>query len=142
MKTRYGSRLRETLSQVSSLPPPRPCEEFWEDFRARAALTFQEAPGRAAAAGSRLASWRWALAAAALVVMLAAAVTFLRPPAGPVQVAVALPASSPALSTVQEVEVFSDYSSVMILEDSQNGGTLILIASARQGNGPQAGARP
>jgi hypothetical protein len=136
MNTRRDRGLREALSQAAPLPQPRPAEEFWREFRARTALTMQTAPAPDVAdIGLRLTSWRWAAAAAALLVVLGGAVALLRTPAQAVRVAsvpVAAAATS-ALSKVEEVEVFSDYSSVMIVEDIENGGTVIWVASVDTG---------
>jgi negative regulator of sigma E activity len=134
MNTKRHVPLREALRQAASLPEPRPAQEFWQDFRARAALTMQEVPERVV--GSRLASLRWAVAAAALLVLVCGVALLVRSGAGTTRVAQA-PVPKPAgLSTVEEVEVFSEYSSVMIVEDSENGGTVIWVASADTGRLP------
>jgi len=133
MRTNRSVPLRQALRAAAPLPDPRPATDFWQDFRARSALTMQEAPERVAVVGARLTSWRWLAATAALLVVLASLGVFLRTGPGPSPIAQA-PAPAPTnLSTVQELEVFSEYSSVMILEDVENGGTVIWVASADTG---------
>lgn len=140
MTTDRDRALRKALCEASSLPEPRPAAAFWQDFRARASLTVQQSPERAAVVpADGMLSWRWA-GAALVLLLLVSAVVALHPWArpGPVQVAtVPLPVAPPAaLSKVEEVEVLSDYSSVMIVEDAENGGTVIWVASADTGTMP------
>jgi|GEM_PF-1650969 len=136
MKTNRHRPLGQALRQAAPLPEPRPAAEFWQDFRARSALTLQEAPDRVAVVGVRLTSLRWVVATAAVLVLLASVSVFLRTGPVPPQVAQAPTATATTttdLSTVQELEVFSEYSSVMIIEDAENGGTVIWVASADTG---------
>lgn len=122
--------LRKALCEASSLPEPRPAAAFWQDFRARASLTVQQSSEAAAVApAGSLLSLRWASAALLLLLVVSAAVA-LHPWARPVQVATVPVPPAAALSKVEEVEVLSDYSSVMIVEDAENGGTVIWVASA------------
>lgn len=130
MKNRRETPLRNALRQAAALPESRPAAAFWLDFRARAALTMQTAPEPAAVVGGSALFRHWALAIAALLVVLGLGYAFLRPPATSVEIAQAPVAALPALSTIEEVEVFSEYSSVMIVEDIENGGTVIWVASA------------
>jgi hypothetical protein len=130
MLTERDRALRKALYEASSLPAPRPAAAFWQDFRARASLTVQQAAEPAPARGGAALSLRWAAAALALLLLVAAIAT-LRPSISPRQVAAVVVAPPPAeLSKVEEVEVLSDYSSVMIVEDAENGGTVIWVASA------------
>jgi hypothetical protein len=135
MSTARNRALKKALCDAATLPQPRPATAFWQDFRARASLTVQQAPEAATAPGGTLLSLRWASAALVLLLGLGAAALYLHPRLEPVQVAVA-PAAPPRpalppsiLSKVEEVEVLSEYSSVMIVEDAENGGTLIWVAS-------------
>jgi hypothetical protein len=130
MDTNRNKALRKALCEVSSLPEPRPAAAFWQDFRARASLTVQQASAEAAGPGRGLLSLRWAGAAAGVLLALGAAVTYLHPWVRPMQVA-AVPAMQPAtLSKVENVEVLSGYGSVTIVEDPENNGTVIWVASA------------
>jgi hypothetical protein len=136
MKTQRDRALAEALAKAAALPEPRSAEAFWQDFRARASLTVQETPATAAVHAGALFSLRWASVAAALLVVVGA-LTYLQPWARQTQVAErapavpAAPSAQPALlSKVEEVDVLSEYSSVMIVEDAENGGTVIWVASA------------
>lgn len=130
MKNPRETPLRNALRQAAALPESRSAAAFWLGFRARAALTMQAAPETPAVVGGLALSRHWALAAAALLLVLGLGYAFLRPPAAPAEIARAPVAAPPALSTIEEVEVFSEYSSVMIVEDIENGGTVIWVASA------------
>jgi len=130
MITPRDTPLRQALRQAAALPEPRPADTFWQDFKARTALTGQETPGRLVVVGGSLLSRHWVLAAAAALVVVGLAFALLRPTAAPLQTAQMQTPQAPALSSVQEVEVLSEYSSVMIVEDIENGGTVIWVASA------------
>ena len=72
--------------------------------------------------------WRqWSMAAAcALVVAFVLTPLALHPP-GAARRGRAPAAVSGTLSEVEEVDVLADYSSLMIVEDSENGGTLVWL---------------
>ena len=131
MKTTTRMPLPAALREAASLPAPRPAAEFWQDFRIRAAqagtapVAADPAPEVTIPPGFR--AWRWA-AAMVLLISLAATLRLARPPVA--RAALEPAAVSSDLSKVEEVEVFSEYSSVMIMEDLENGGTVIWVASA------------
>ena len=136
MNTNRDRALQKALRETAALPEPRPAEVFWQDFRARASLTVQQDPEVAAVQDGALLSLRWASVGLALLLVLGSATLYLHPWAQPVHVA-SVPAALPTgLSKVEEVEVLSEYSSVMIVEDAKNGGTLIWVASADAPTGP------
>ena len=111
------------FDQVAPVPPPRNREEFWADFKARAALTNQEDVAPTVARNLR--GWRVVrvvlASAAAVVALLALAL---------------IPSAEPGangksahvqLSEVREVELAVQYDSMMILEDAEAEGTLLWI---------------
>jgi hypothetical protein len=129
MSTERDRAFKKALCESAALPEPRPAAAFWQDFRARASLTVQQAPVATASRDGALLSLRWASAAAGLLLVVGTAVTTLHPWARHLQLA-EIPAVHPTvLSQVEEVDVLSEYSSVMIVEDVQNGGTVIWVAS-------------
>ncbi len=128
-KTNLGELLR-TTARV----PERPAADFWEDFRARATLVPQAVPSRTAAP-----TGRWLLAAASLAaaVMLIFAIALPRSGSNDGSLAVAslpTPAKNGRLSRIEEVQVFLDNASVTIIEDSENGGTVVFVEAAPQPN--------
>jgi hypothetical protein len=115
--------LREQVPQPEA--PAR--ERFWADFRARASLVPQQSAGGLTVGRSRWRSPVYAVLSAAAAVVVAVAV-FRGSGSSAVQ-------PSAKLSKVSELDVYMDYSSVMIVEDQQNRGTVIWMASADLSNG-------
>jgi hypothetical protein len=74
--------------------------------------------------------WRFVtgIAACGLVLWIAASLTQVRQ--------TALPSGPVPLSTVEEVDVYIDYDSLMIMEDAENGGTVVLVAGATTNRAP------
>ena len=44
MSTERDRAFKKALCESAALPEPRPAAAFWQDFRARASLTVQQAP--------------------------------------------------------------------------------------------------
>jgi hypothetical protein len=116
-------QLRELLRQHAALPELRARDEFWSDFRARAALRPPQHP-EAVAVGwlGWLNGVRLRLAVAALAVLVALCLVLdawhgARPGAS----------TSTVLSSVDEVDVLVNYGSLMILQDQENGGTVVWL---------------
>jgi len=130
-ETKLGAALREVAP-----PTARSSQDFWEDFRARAALVPQAAPHRAAPPVGR---WLFVVgSAAALVVAVSAVSRLLTDPAGEGQQIASVPSLpttvSGALSRVDDVQVFQDDASVMVFEDSENGGTVVFVEASPPSN--------
>ena len=129
-ETKLGAALREVAP-----PTARSSEDFWDDFRARAALVPQAAPHRAAPPVGR---WLFAVGSAAALVVAVFAISRLLPgPAGEGRIAnvPSLPNTvSGALSQVEDVQVFQDDASVMVFEDSENGGTVVFVEASPPSN--------
>ena len=121
MNVPAGKKLREALADACVLPAPRSSRRFWDDFRARAELTVQESAARPRAVGvpGYVRPLGACLAAAAAVL---AAISLLLPGGGN--------GGAPVLSKVDRVDVFVECDSVMIVEDTENRGTVIWLASA------------
>lgn len=118
-------RIQEALRREHAVPPAPPAERFWATFRARVAVDGASAVRPALRFSPRRhLSW----AAAALVALTLAVVSLLPPAGRPV-------ASTPRLSGVQEVDVFVPYSSMMIIEDDERGGSILWLAGLDMGNG-------
>lgn len=129
MKPTHKPDLGELLRTATPVPE-RPAADFWEDFRARAALVPQAEPIRATSPATR---WLVATAALAAIVMLVFAVAQFRPEADRGSVLVAKlppPAQTGGLSRVEDVQVFLDNASVTIIEDRENGGTVVFVEAA------------
>ncbi len=136
-----NQKLRELLdaasAQESMANKPMDADEFWSKFRARASLTHQESVDadveESRVPVSPFVRWRWLVPAMAAV--LIAFFGVWRQPDAPVVADGSGPeAESDGLSTeqlceVREVEVFVDYTSVMIMQDDENGGTILLLAA-------------
>lgn len=133
MKPIRKAELGELLRTAAPVPE-RPATDFWEDFRARAALVPQATPSRTAAP-----TGRWLLAAASLAaaVVLVFAIALPRSGNNDNSLAVAslpTPAKNGRLSRIEDVQVFVDNASVTIIEDSENGGTVVFVEAAPQPN--------
>jgi hypothetical protein len=117
------NELKQLLAGQQRIPPMADADEFWARFRARAELVPQAEPSPAAH-GLGTALWpRWALAGvtvAALILLMLTIELPLRRSSGR--------QALQALSKVDQVDVFVDYASMMIVEDSENGGTLVWLA--------------
>lgn len=130
MKTPHETALRQALRQAAPLPAARPAESFWQDFWARAALTHQESAAAARQPAGVGLLRPWAVGALGAVVFAGLVWAWLQSAVTPGRLAQAPTPASTALSKVEEVEVFSEYSSVMIVEDIEHGGTVIWVASS------------
>lgn len=130
MKTPHETTLRQALRQAAALPEARPAESFWQDFRAHAALTHQESAATSRRAAGIGLLRPWAVGALGAMVFAGLVWAWLQSAVTPGRLAQAPDPATTALSKVEEVEVFSDYSSVMIVEDVEHGGTVIWVASS------------
>lgn len=125
MKASHKPKLNQLL-RLASPPPERPADDFWADFQARARLVPQTAERTSAPA---IAHWRFAAALAAMALVLFAALQFWPATGGSgTRMAATPPAGqTETLSRIEEVQIFLDHSSVTILEDSVNGGTVVFV---------------
>lgn len=130
MNTPHETTLRQALRQAAALPAARPAESFWQDFRARSALTHQAEPAPARQAAGVGLLRPWAVGALGAMVFAGLVWAWLQSAVPSGRLAQAPAPASTALSKVEEVEVFSEYSSVMIVEDIEHGGTVIWVASS------------
>ena len=129
MKIWRSEHFRDALKAACAAPETRPAKTFWQDFRARASLTVQGVTTVAEDNAAHSLAWRpWASVAAAVIVLCTFFV--LRQPVETTIASNPPPVAPAGLSKVDEVEVFSDYSSVLIVEDIENGGTVIWVAAA------------
>ena len=130
-----GNRLkwkdvRQSLREEYAAPPMPESDAFWEEFRKRAGTRTREAPVRAL---PRLRPAAWAPLAAAAALVLLATLLFFRPAPQRKTVAAA------DLSQVEAVDVYAEYSSLMIMQDRENGGTLIWLAGVQPSESPTDG---
>lgn len=91
----------------------RPADDFWDDFRARAALRPQHEPVQTPTL--QLPRWAWAGACAALVVVAAAFPLFRagRAHAGP--------------SSIESFDVGVNHSAVLVLEDKPSQSIMLWV---------------
>ncbi len=122
--------IQRALVASDTVPEPPPAEEFWADFKARASLAGR-APALSAARSPSVAWARFAWTTAAVAVVSALLlVPLLRKPD-----VVSIAAVPVGTSTVEEIEVYVPYSSVMILEDEETGGTIVWLDDLDAGSG-------
>lgn len=126
MKKATYTELCRALRDVERVPEPSPADDFWRRFRARADLI--PAEGRAGRRRTRPALWpRWVLGAATV---LALAAIFLSIELSQL---FSEPGHDARLSRIDEVNVFMEHRSVMIMNDPEHGGTLLWVAGAEEG---------
>ena len=125
------SQIQRELKQQASGPESPPADEFWTDFRSRLSAESREdvvsapflwfAPKTA-----------WAMAAAFAFML---GLTALLLPTAPSSSSntVASAAVNQQVSEVEEIDVFVTYSSVMIMQDEQNGSTLVWVGDMESG---------
>lgn len=111
------TKIREALKATDHPPALRSVGDFWADFKSRAAHVPQDGvrvlPSPRVFTQARI---RVAAAAAVLAVSGIVALQFLDHPE-----------NAGKVSAVQAVDVFTDYSSLLILEDTDHGGTFVWI---------------
>jgi len=121
------NELKDALRQRQTTPEPQARDEFWAGFRERATETTQDGAkpslGPAPVLFPRLA----VLAAAAAVVIAGLLAQLIRGPED-------MPKQQ-LLSRVEEIEVFGEYSSVMIVQDADSGGTLVWVSDLEGDDG-------
>ncbi|MDT8388996.1 MAG: hypothetical protein RRC34_00620 [Lentisphaeria bacterium] len=117
MKRKHDNLLKESLKASDQAFRFRGKDAFWAEFKARAAATPQD--GLSPVPAPRLFAQTWIRAAAAVLVLGVS---------GVLSVKMMTQAENPEkVSTVQEVDILMDYSSVVILEDTDHGGTFVWI---------------
>ncbi len=122
--------MQSALRTACKAPEPRPAAEFWAEFNRRVAAMPAEALPATAASLPLSFPWarplRWA--AAALVAALLTLPVLLRQGAQ-------APARNhdQANSELEEIEVFVPYSTMMIMQDRESGGTVVWLADLNKG---------
>jgi hypothetical protein len=101
-------------------PPPRAVDDFWSDFKARAALTRQDALEEAKPRIPLGRRWAYASAAAMALVVLG---IYL------------LPATPVAMTRIKALEVVAPHSGVIIMNDQSGRGTILWISGMESPNG-------
>jgi hypothetical protein len=113
--------IEQELKRVAPPVAPRPPEAFWEDFTARASLrprTVECAPARP------VFGVRWALAAAAGLLLLAGSSILFLNPASHV----------PLTNDILALTVAAPHRAVLIMND-QAGGTILWVDCEENGTG-------
>jgi len=126
-----NKRLRDGLRDAAAPGEMRDREAFWAEFKARSRLV----PRHCAETGSgfEAAGWRgWTVGGGIAAALLAVTVSLwqLIPRGDDVE--------QVELSTVEEISVFAECSSVLVFEDDENEGTLVWLAGLQQA-GPVPG---
>ena len=120
MRRLKWQHVRDALVARNPAPAPLSAAEFWQEFRLRATRIPVAAPARVA---RRPRAVVLRLAWAAVLVCLLLGVLFRgrlgAPPRG---------LARSELSTVEEIDVLVPYSSMIIVQDEESGGTLVLLA--------------
>jgi len=114
------NKLDQALARQKPGVEPRPADEFWADFKARARLRTQDAPARPRQA----LAWVTPLACAAALV-LAVGVYMLSPP------------RDINGDVIKSVEVVASHSAVFIMEDKESKSAIVWIVDMETdpGNG-------
>lgn len=107
----------DELRRAESVPDPVEPDRFWPDFEARASLVTRESP-EARGLGTAGLWLGWAAAGLACLAVFVGII--MRTPAAP-------PATAAAFSEVQEIDVLVSYSTMMIMQDSDSGSTLVWV---------------
>lgn len=119
-------QLRTGLRQIAEPPPPRDRDEFWQDFRVRAALVPQQQVSiRRSRSGISIGLWGALAGGGAVLVAAALAISSLVTQHNETSLA--------GVSRVEEIDVFADCSSVLVFEDTDNRGTLVWLAGLDHG---------
>lgn len=117
--------LGKALKAAEPVPPVRTDDDFWTEFKARAAHVPQDGWRLVPAPHFVVQTW---LRAAAAVVILAVSgflsITLMD-----------RSENTGKVSNVQAVDVFMEYSSIVILEDSDHGGTFVWITEDESADG-------
>ena len=110
-------QVKDSLCKMSTPVTPAPAGEFWVDFKARARLHPQHVPANDAV--PRLVVFRWALAAASVLVLggLFLSGHILRPGG-----------SGEPGTTIKSLEVVASHSAVLIMNDDKQRATILWIA--------------
>ena len=107
--------LARELPKAAATPPPRPADDFWSEFKARARLHPQAAPETVT---RPLPYARWSLAGAAALVLIAATLTsLLRSPS----------MTAEKGATIHSVRVDVAHKGVMIMEDQPSRATIVWV---------------
>jgi hypothetical protein len=120
MNTSSWKEVSSRLRRQAAGAGPRPAEEFWADFRARAALMRQDTPD--AVRERAPLALRWAYAVAAALVLVAVSLFIL-------------PGQPAAVTRIKAMEVVAPHSGVIIMNDDAGKGTIVWIAGMESGNG-------
>mgnify|MGYP006275680451 CR=1 FL=1 len=109
--------INTAIRELQQPPPMRNSDKFWNEFKARAAITPQTGTGTAAP--RRKITWPRAVSIiTGLAVLLVLAVLFLPRDGNH---------DTTQLSEVEEIDISVDYSGVMVMQDAQNGGTVVWV---------------
>jgi len=118
MKKTSWNRIREILGRASTPPPRTEAQAFWADFKMRARMYPQREPA-AALPPRRMPVLRWALAAAACVLVVAG--FFMARPFERRQVAA-------RGNVINSLEVIATHSAVLIMNDDTEPATIVWVA--------------
>jgi hypothetical protein len=100
------------LHETSPKPVPRAAEDFWSDFKARAALVRQEQPVAIREGMPAVLRWGTATVLALFLITLGL---------------FALPTHSGAITQIKALEVVAPHSGVIIMNDQSGRGTILWI---------------
>ena len=121
MKKMSNRDLRELVQRAEGSPEIPSADVFWDRFRARAEMVSQERPASVAHGSGRL--WPRIALAGVTVLALALLIVTLEMPRQPANGG----SLETPLSRVDELDVYIDHTSVMIMKDRHGGGTLVWI---------------
>jgi len=122
--------IRDTLGKQPAPPPPAAAGQFWPDLRRRALPQ----PRTDSVTVSPLADWalpRWVAVAACIAVCVAG---LLHTDLGHAPTATPVAGGKP--NTIQSLAVAASHSSVMILQDEDNSGTIVWITDMADTSAP------
>jgi len=129
MKQMTSRELERSLQREATGTPPRDADSFWRDFRSLAPYRRREAPGPSVRFPllALLNPPRWALAAAALIIVFLAVGQFL------------VPAEAPEhFSRIESLEILAPHTAVVIIDDEATLSTLMWVVDMKM-NGRSGG---
>lgn len=121
MSRRDWKAIRKRIRAKYAAPSPRDGKAFWREFRTRAVQDGSDAaPVRVPLSRAPRIPLVWAAAAVLIGVVSAVVLVKLRLETTPPRTARQVPA-------VEEIEVFVPYTSMMIMQDAEDAGSIVWV---------------
>lgn len=113
--------VRKVLQQEFHTPATRSEGDFWSDFRVRAELGPGPEGKAVASPGVIPRRFGWVLAVCIVLAVVVTSLMIHKRTSGPGEM-------TALRSEVEEIEIFVPYTSVMIVQDAESGGSVVWLA--------------